>query len=106
MDNKKMNSTGVEDHILDVEHLSMYFTTKNRVAVVTLNIGDLDSGSVSDWLWEDYEIAVRAGAHCAPLMHEALGTKEQGAVRFSFSHLNTEEEVDTAEKAVREIAAG
>lgn len=30
MDNKKMNSTGVEDHILDVEHLSMYFTTKNR----------------------------------------------------------------------------
>ena len=61
---------------------------------------------MSDWLWEDYEIAVRAGAHCAPLMHEALGTKEQGAVRFSFSHLNTEEEVDTAEKAVREIAAG
>ena len=106
MDNKKMNSTGVEDHILDVEHLSMYFTTKNRVAVVTLNIGDIDSGSVSDWLWEDYEIAVRAGAHCAPLMHEALGTKAQGAVRFSFSHLNTEEEVDTAVKAVREIAAG
>ena len=30
MDNKKMNSTGVEDHILDVEHLSMYFTTKSR----------------------------------------------------------------------------
>ena len=50
--------------------------------------------------------AVRAGAHCAPLMHEALGTKEQGAVRFSFSHFNTEEEVDTAMKAVREIAAG
>ena len=41
-----------------------------------------------------------------PLMHEALGTKAQGAVRFSFSHLNTEEEVDTAVKAVREIAAG
>ena len=94
--------------VKDISGVKIYgdFTTKNRVAVVTLNIGDIDSGSVSDWLWEDYEIAVRAGAHCAPLMHEALGTKEQGAVRFSFSHLNTEEEVDTAEKAVREIAAG
>ena len=49
------------------------------------------------------------GSPSAPVrtvMHEALGTKEQGAVRFSFSHLNTEEEVDTAVKAVREIAAG
>lgn len=94
--------------VKDISGVKIYgdFTTKNRVAVVTLNIGDIDSGSVSDWLWEDYEIAVRAGAHCAPLMHEALGTKEQGAVRFSFSHLNTEEEVDTAVKAVREIAAG
>ena len=94
--------------VKDISGVKIYgdFTTKNRVAVVTLNIGDIDSGSVSDWLWEDYEIAVRAGAHCAPLMHEALGTKEQGAVRFSFSHFNTEEEVDTAMKAVREIAAG
>ena len=80
------------------------FTTENRVAVVSLNIRDLDSGSVSDWLWEDYEIAVRAGAHCAPMMHETLGTKEQGAVRFSFSHFNTDEEVDAAVRAVREIA--
>ena len=100
--------TLLEAGTLNISGVKIYgdFTTKNRVAVVTLNIGDIDSGSVSDWLWEDYEIAVRAGAHCAPLMHEALGTKAQGAVRFSFSHLNTEEEVDTAVKAVREIAAG
>ena len=41
---------------------------------------------------------------CAPLMHEALGTVEQGAVRFSFSHFTTDEEVDTAIKAIRELA--
>ena len=39
MDNKKMNSTGVEDHILDVEHLSMYFTTKNRGKKSTVSRG-------------------------------------------------------------------
>jgi selenocysteine lyase/cysteine desulfurase len=37
-------------------------------------------------------------------MHEALGTVEQGAVRFSFSHYNTFEEVDTAVKALKELA--
>lgn len=75
-----------------------------RAPIVSLNIGEMDSATVSDILWEDYEICVRAGAHCAPLMHEALGTVEQGAVRFSFSYFNTEEEVETAINAVREIA--
>lgn len=77
---------------------------KFRAPIVSLNIGELDSAVVSDILWDDYEICVRAGAHCAPLMHQALGTVEQGAVRFSFSYFNTEEEVDTAVQAVREIA--
>ena len=59
---------------------------------------------VADALAEDYDIAVRAGAHCAPRMHEALGTVEQGAVRFSFGYYNTEEETDAAIAAVRELA--
>ena len=52
----------------------------------------------------DYGIYTRAGAHCAPLMHQALGTVEQGAVRFSMSYYNTEEEMDQAVLAVREMA--
>ena len=52
----------------------------------------------------DYGIATRPGAHCAPLMHKALGTVSQGAVRFSFSYFNTFDEVDQAVKAVKEIA--
>ena len=75
-----------------------------RTPIICINIRDLDSGQVADILAWDYDIAVRPGAHCAPLMHEALGTSEQGAVRFSFSYFNTEEEIDTAIKAVREIA--
>lgn len=75
-----------------------------RAPVVTLNIRDLDSGDVSDELAQEYEIYTRSGAHCAPLMHRALGTEEQGSVRFSFSYFNTEEEIDEAVRAVREIA--
>ena len=75
-----------------------------RVPVVSLNIGSEDSARIADILWEDHSICVRAGAHCAPLMHKALGTAEQGAVRFSFSHFNTEQEVLQAAHAVRELA--
>ncbi len=77
-----------------------------RTAVVTLNIHDYDSSAVSDELSECFDIATRPGAHCAPRMHYALGTQEQGAVRFSFSWFTTEEEVDAAIAAVKEIAEG
>ena len=80
------------------------FSTKNRAAIVSFNIGDYDSSEVSDELNVRYGIVTRPGAHCAPLMHQALGTGDQGAVRFSFSHFNTEEEVDAAVRAVKELA--
>lgn len=80
------------------------FESKERAPVVALNIGDYDSAQVSDELSEDFGIAVRSGAHCAPRMHQALGTVEQGAVRFSFSWFNTMEEVESAVKALREMA--
>ena len=80
------------------------FSTQNRCPIVTLNVRDCDSGEVSDALASEYGIATRSGAHCAPLMHKALGTVEQGAVRFSFSHYNTEEEINFAVSALRELA--
>ena len=71
---------------------------------MTLNIRDYDSAMVSDALSEDYGIATRAGAHCAPRLHQALGTTAQGAVRFSISWFNTEEEIDQAIRAIEELA--
>ena len=82
------------------------FEERPRAPIVTLNIGACDSGEAADRLAEEYGILTRAGAHCAPLLHEALGTKDQGAVRFSFSLYNTEEEVREAVEAVRELADG
>lgn len=92
--------------VKDIPGVKIYgdFSDYDRCAIVTLNIGDYDSSEVSDELLMEYGISTRPGAHCAPLMHEALGTKEQGAVRFSFSHYNTEEEIETAIRAIRELA--
>ena len=77
--------------------------TAPRTAVAALNIRDYDSGEVADALSQDYGIATRSGAHCAPRMHRALGTEHQGAVRFSFGWFNTEAEIDTAIQAVKEL---
>ena len=78
--------------------------TAPRAPIVSLNLTGEDSARVADALWEEYGICVRAGAHCAPLMHRALGTVEQGVVRFSFSHTNTREEALAAARAVRSLA--
>lgn len=80
------------------------FSQKDRSPVVTLNIMGMGSSELSMILGEDYGISTRSGGHCAPLMHRALGTEKIGAVRFSFSCFNTEEEVDEAARAVKEIA--
>ena len=76
----------------------------DRGSIVALNIADVDSAEVADRLASDFDICVRAGAHCAPLMHKALGTQSQGAVRFSFAAANTVADADAAAEAVREIA--
>lgn len=80
------------------------YSNLTRAPIVSLNIRDYDSSQVSDILFVDYGIQTRPGGHCAPLMHEALGTVEQGAVRFSFHWFNTEEEVQAAVEAVKELA--
>lgn len=92
--------------VRDINGVTVYgdFSNWERTAIVTLNIHDWDSAITADELAENYDIATRAGAHCAPRMHQALGTATQGAVRFSFSWFNTEEEVRAAIEAVRELA--
>ena len=82
------------------------FSQARRSALVSLTIRDYDSAAVSDELSETYGIATRPGAHCAPRMHQALGTTDRGAVRFSFSWFNTQEEVDEAIRAVGQLAEG
>ena len=92
--------------VKEIPGITLYgdFSGKSRCAIVSLNIRNYDSGEVSDALSEQYGIATRPGAHCAPLMHKALGTAAQGAVRFSFSHYNTNEEIKIAVSALQELA--
>lgn len=68
------------EQALEIPDIRIYgdFSQKDRAAIVSLNLGEEDSAQVSDYLSEEYDIATRSGGHCAPLMHEALKTVEQG----------------------------
>lgn len=92
--------------VREIPGIKLYgaFDQPTRSAIVSLNVGDIDSAEISDALMQGWGIATRPGAHCAPLMHRALGTECQGVVRFSFGYFNTTEEVDTAIDALRNLA--
>lgn len=92
--------------VREIPGIALYgaFDQPVHSAIVSLNVGDIDSAEISDALMQGWGIATRPGAHCAPLMHRALGTERQGVVRFSFGYFNTNEEVDTAIDALRDLA--
>ena len=92
--------------VREISGITLYgaFDQPSRSAIVSLNLSDIDSAEISDALMQGWGIATRPGAHCAPLMHRALGTERQGVVRFSFGYFNTVEEVDTAIEALRDLS--
>ncbi len=79
--------------------------TCDHGAAVAVNLDGWDSSEAADELEETYGIAVRAGLHCAPRMHGALGTSDTGAVRFSFGAFTTEADVDAALAALAAMAS-
>lgn len=92
--------------VRDIPGVTLYgdVDAPQRTAVVSFNLGEEDAGEVADVLAEEFGICTRAGAHCAPLIHEALGTSQRGAVRVSFSHRNTPQDVAQAIEAVKQLA--
>jgi cysteine desulfurase family protein len=76
-----------------------------RISVLSFNVAGFDAADVGTMLDVDYGIACRTGLHCAPMVHEHLGTdKIHGAVRFGIGPFNTEAQADLAVRAVGEIA--
>ena len=75
-----------------------------RAAVLSFNLGQVDSASVAHQLDRRYGIAVRAGLHCAPWAHQSAGTLEQGTVRVSIGAFNTADEIDRLIAAVEALS--
>lgn len=98
----------LRDGLRRIEGVTLYCQDDlvDHISVLAFNVDGLDSPNVATMLDVDHNIACRAGLHCAPLVHEGLGTAAiDGAVRFGIGPFNTEAQIDTAVAAVAEIAA-
>ncbi|MCH5153111.1 MAG: aminotransferase class V-fold PLP-dependent enzyme [Clostridiales bacterium] len=98
----EMQST-ILNGLKTIKNVKVY-SHENKSGIVAFNIGNRDSTEVSDILSERYDIAVRGGLQCAPLMHKYLGTLEQGVVRASVSCITTKQECYSLLNAVELIA--
>jgi len=90
-----------------IEGLHIYCcdSLQNHLSTVMVNLEGVDAGDVGTMLDVDHNIATRTGLHCAPLVHQQIGTMEiHGGVRFSIGAFNTEAQVDAAIDAMKEIA--
>lgn len=85
----------------EIERVRVY--GNGDLGVFAFAIENADSHEIAMILDQHYQIAVRAGLHCAPLIHKHLGTIETGLVRVSFGYTNTKEEVDAFVSAIQEI---
>ena len=87
----------------EIEGIAVY-SRPNPCGIAAFACDNLQSEFFAQRLSDEYDVAVRGGLHCAPKMHEALGTKE-GLVRASLSEYSTRAEAEVFLRAVREISA-
>lgn len=85
-------------------HIVDSVASDQRVGVVSFLVDGIEPVDVAAILDTSFDIAVRAGLHCAPFAHEALGTAPQGTVRVSPGFTTTEEDIDGLIDAIRQIA--
>lgn len=89
--------------LLNTDGVTVYGRCKSKVSTVLFNIDGLASEEAA-FLLSQKGICVRAGLHCAPTAHRALGTIDTGGVRASISHFNSGQDIDTFLREVKRIA--
>ena len=89
----------------ELKKISAYsiYSKPNPCGIVAFAHKTMQSEQLAEILSSTYGVALRGGLHCTPLMHEALGTLDNGLARASFSHYNTTREIDELLTALQTI---
>mgnify|MGYP001826830101 FL=1 len=96
----------LKDGLSELDGVSLYCQDDltDHIAIICFNIDGMEALNVGTLLDGEYNIACRTGLHCAPLVHEQLGTAQiGGAVRIGIGPFNTEDHIRTAIEAIGEI---
>ena len=73
---------------------------QRRVGVIAIDYVNQDNAEAADRLEREFGILTRCGLHCSPSAHKTLGTFPRGVVRFSLGYTTTQEDIDTALRAI------
>jgi selenocysteine lyase/cysteine desulfurase len=98
----------LRDELREIEGVVMYCQDDpaGHLSVLSFNVEGMEAADTGTILDVDYQIACRTGLHCAPLVHDQLGTTRiKGAVRFGIGPFNTEADIRAALRGVDDIAA-
>ena len=83
------------------------YVAQNRLKqapVISFNIKGFTPGDVGTILDQTFDIKVRTGLHCAPMMHKTVGTFPLGTIRLSPGYFNSLEEIEMTIKAIDRIS--
>ncbi|MGB2696424.1 MAG: aminotransferase class V-fold PLP-dependent enzyme [Candidatus Zixiibacteriota bacterium] len=97
----------LRDGLREIDGVTLYCQDdlSNHIGILSFNVEGLEAGDTGTMLDVDYNIATRTGLHCAPLVHKQLGTdKIHGSVRFGIGPFNTVGDIESAIRAVGDIA--
>jgi selenocysteine lyase/cysteine desulfurase len=96
----------LRDGLNSIKGVRMYASNwhNQHVPILLCNVDGMDPEDLSAILDGDFGIAARAGLHCAPLVHQDLGTSPQGGVRFSLGPFNTADEIKRVLEAMAAIS--
>ncbi len=96
----------LRDNLVDIQGIEFYGSEdiSSHVALLTCNMNGMDPVDAGAILDADFGIAVRVGLHCAPLVHETIGSYPNGGIRFSIGPFNTMDDIDQAVEAISAIA--
>ena len=92
--------------LLEIKNVNVFIPEdiSNIFGIISFSVNDYESEDIGKILDEEFEICVRTGYHCAPLVHDFIGSIESGGtVRVGFNYFNTKEDIDTLVKAIKSL---
>jgi cysteine desulfurase family protein len=96
----------ITDYLLQLSAITVYQPSNiinASCSLVSFTINGMSVDDIHYMLENSFDIIVRSGLHCAPLIHRSIGTEKEGTVRISWSHFTTDQEIDTFLGAITEI---
>lgn len=105
-EHKRMLTQYLVDRLSEIPSIQLYLPKKreHHISIVSFTHSDYRPNELADILDGDFDIAVRSGYHCAPYVHDLIGTRALGGtVRVSFGYFNTTNDIDMLIQALEEL---